>query len=69
MRDLTTGVEFEVGTGLTDQDKAEWWAWWLKVNRAPGVCERVIRYKFFSVGMQERPRHPVFVSMRDARDL
>lgn len=69
VRDLTTGVEFEVGTGLTDQDKAEWWAWWLKVNRAPGVCERVIRYKFFSVGMQERPRHPVFVSMRDARDL
>ena len=69
VRDLTTGVEFEVGTGLTDQDKAEWWAWWLKVNRAPSVCERVIRYKFFSVGMQERPRHPVFVSMRDARDL
>ena len=69
VRDLTTGVEFEVGTGLTDADKAEWWAWWLKVNRAPGVCERVIRYKFFSVGMQERPRHPVFVSMRDARDL
>ena len=69
VRDLTTGVEFEVGTGLTDQDKAEWWAWWLKVNRSPGVCERVIRYKFFSVGMQERPRHPVFVSMRDARDL
>ena len=69
VRDLTIGVEFEVGTGLTDADKAEWWAWWLKVNRAPGVCERVIRYKFFSVGMQERPRHPVFVSMRDARDL
>lgn len=66
VRDVRTHVEFEVGTGLTDTDKAEWWAWWeLGSRRRP----RYVKYKFFPVGMQERPRHPVFVSMRDARDL
>lgn len=64
--DLTTGVEFEVGTGLTDADKAEWWAWW---NQRPAAPERYVKYKFFPVGMQERPRHPVYVSWRHPSDL
>lgn len=66
VRDLTTGVEFEVGTGLTDADKAEWWAWWeLGSRRHP----RYVKYKFFPVGMQERPRHPVYLSWRHPIDV
>ena len=65
VRDLKTGVEFEVGTGLNDQDKAEWWAW----HQAGTAAKRLIKYKFFPVGMQERPRHPVYLSWRAPIDL
>ncbi len=65
VRDLKTGVEFEVGTGLNDQDKVEWWAW----HQAGTAAKRLIKYKFFPVGMQERPRHPVYLSWRAPIDL
>ncbi len=65
VRDLRTKVVFEVGTGLTDADKAEWWAWWQSVNSKPA---RLIKYKYFPVGMQGRPRHPVYLSWRHPMD-
>lgn len=66
VRDRNTGVEFEVGTGLTDADKAEWWAWWCLGGKRP---TRFVKYKYFPIGMQERPRHPVFLSWRHPMDL
>ena len=66
VRDLKTEVEFEVGTGLTDADKAEWWAWWCLGSQRPA---RYVKYKYFPVGMQERPRHPVYLSWRHPMDL
>ena len=66
VRDLKTGVEFEVGTGLTDGDKAEWWAWWQLGSTRPA---RLVKYKYFPVGMQERPRHPVYLSWRHPMDV
>ena len=66
VRDLKTGVEFEVGTGLTDADKAEWWAWWCLDSQRPA---RYAKYKYFPVGMQERPRHPVYLSWRHPADM
>ena len=65
VRDLKTKVEFEVGTGFTDADKDEWWAWWQLGSKRP---TRYVKYKFFAVGMQERPRHPVFLSWRHPMD-
>lgn len=66
VRDRNTGVEFEVGTGLTDADKAEWWAWWCLGGKRP---TRFVKYKYFPVGMQERPRHPVYLSWRHPIDV
>ena len=66
VRDRNTGVEFEVGTGLTDADKAEWWAWWCLGGKRP---TRLVKYKYFPVGMQERPRHPVYLSWRHPIDV
>lgn len=65
VRDIHHGWEFEVGTGMNDADKAEWWAWWSEKRDVP----QLIRYKYFPVGMQDRPRHPVYVARRDMRDL
>lgn len=61
VRDINTNVEFFVGTGLTDSDK-DWW--WLKGR--PGI---LIKYKYFPVGVKDAPRHPVYLGLRDKRDL
>jgi len=66
VRDIHHGWEFEIGTGLTDADKAEWWAWWQLGSTRP---TRYVKYKFFPVGMQERPRHPVYLSWRHPIDV
>ena len=65
VRDIHHGWEFEIGTGLTDADKAEWWAWWQDPARSP----RLVKYKYFAVGMQERPRHPVYIAWRHPSDV
>ena len=65
VRDLNTGVEFEVGTGLTDTDKAEWWGW----HTQGRPTARVVKYKYFPVGMQDRPRHPVYLGWRHPMDI
>ena len=67
VKDLKIGVVFEVGTGMTDADKDEWWAWWNTPE--PQRARRFVKYKFFPVGMQERPRHPVYLSWRHPADL
>jgi DNA ligase-1 len=60
VRDIKTGVEFEIGTGFTAEDRAEMW------NRQP--LGRLAKYKHFPVGVKNRPRHPVFLGWRDWRD-
>lgn len=67
VRDLRTGAVFEVGTGMTDADKAEWWQWWTRTP-APGG-DRLVKYKYFPIGMQARPRHPVYLSWRHPSDM
>lgn len=67
VKDLRIGVVFEVGTGMTDADKEEWWAWWNLPEHQRG--RRIIKYKFFAVGMQERPRHPVYITWRHPADM
>lgn len=65
VRDVHHGQEFEVGTGMNDTDKAEWWAWWQMGSKRPA---RFVKYKYFPVGMQNRPRHPVYLSWRHPSD-
>lgn len=61
VRDLTSGVEFNIGTGFTDSDK-EWF--WLKGR--PGL---LVKYKSLLIGVKDKPRHPVYLGLRDARDM
>jgi DNA ligase-1 len=66
-RDLKTGVEFNIGTGFTAVDRAEWWKWFLRQHeRTP---KPIIKYKFFPVGVKDKPRHPVYLGLRDKRDM
>ena len=58
VRDLTTGVEFNIGTGFTAADRAGTWK--------PG---EIVKYKSFPVGVKDKPRHPVFLGLRSKIDL
>ncbi len=62
VRDVKTGVEFNIGTGFTAQDRVYWWAWFIKQNeRTP---KPVVKYKSFPVGVKDKPRHPVYLGLR-----
>jgi len=58
VRDVETGVEFEIGTGFTDLDRAMMW-------HMPPIG-KVIKYKHFMHGIKDKPRFPVFVGYRPA---
>jgi DNA ligase-1 len=57
------GLEFGVGTGLDDVLRAQIWA---DVDAYKG---RLVRFKYFPVGVKEKPRHPVFLGFRHSEDL
>ena len=60
-RDLTTGVEFEIGTGFTAEEREELW-------KNPPIG-KLAKYKYFPTGSLEKPRFPVFLGWRDRRDM
>lgn len=62
-RDVLTGVEFNIGTGMDDPLRAHIWA-----NRDE-CMSRVVTYKSFPVGVKDAPRHPVFKSFREKWDM
>lgn len=55
--------QFEIGTGFTHQDRHMLWR---IRNSLPG---KQVTFKYFPVGVKDRPRHPVFLSFRDSRDI
>lgn len=63
VRDVNTGIEFSVGTGLTAEQRADFW------KRRDECVGEFIKYKHFPVGVKTAPRHPVFLGFRDARDM
>lgn len=59
--DLKTGVQFEIGTGMDDATRARFWA-------DPPIG-KIVKYKFQPMGVKMKPRFPVFLGLRDERDL
>jgi DNA ligase-1 len=63
VRDLATGVEFSIGTGLSASDRDTIWA-----DRG-ALLGRLVKYKAFNIGAYDAPRFPVFLGFRDRRDM
>ena len=57
------GVTFEIGTGFTASDRSDLWQ---KIDELIGA---VVKFKYFPVGMKDKPRHPVFLGFRDPIDI
>lgn len=63
VKDIRLGVEFEIGTGFTEDQRAAYW------QEREKVVGRLVKYKSQLIGVKERPRFPVFCGFRDLRDL
>lgn len=63
VRDIKTGVEFNIGSGYTQEVRDQIWA-----NR-PLYLGKLAKYKHFEVGVKDKPRFPVFIGMRSPIDL
>lgn len=56
-------VEFKIGSGLTDQERQEIWD-----NQGEWIG-KLIKFKYFPIGTDEKPRQPIYLGVRDERDL
>lgn len=63
VRDIHSGVEFNVGSGLTAIERQDIW------DNQQNFVGKCLKYKFFAVGVKEKPRHPVFLNWRSDLDL
>lgn len=63
VRDVHTGVEFDIGTGFNDAQREEFWRYRTKLTWL------MIKYKSQPVGVKDKPRFPVFLGFRDLIDF
>lgn len=62
VRDLKTGVEFDIGTGFDAETRRRIWL------DCKATIGKIVKYKFFQGGVKDKPRFPVFLGFRDQRD-
>ena len=55
-------IEFNIGTGFDDIERADIW------NNRDKYLGCLSKFKYFPVGVKEAPRHPVFLGWRDQID-
>lgn len=63
VEDLKTGVKFGLGSGFDDELKKEIWSHQRKYKN------KIVKYKYQSVGVKDAPRFPVFLGFRSKLDL
>lgn len=56
-------IEFSIGTGFTDDERAAIW------SARDTYLGRLVKFKYFAVGMKDAPRFPVFLGWRDCIDV
>ena len=62
-KDKYTGIQFNIGTGFDDATRDQLWKY------KDGLIGQAIKYKYFSIGVKDAPRHPVYLGMRDDYDI
>lgn len=63
VRDLKTGVEFKIGTGLNDDDREYFW------THQQEELGQIVKYKCQPSGAKDKPRFPVYLGKRHANDM
>jgi len=65
LRDDTLGWEFQCGSGFTAEERIWWYHNWKDVADK----KLAVTYKFFNVGVKDKPRHPIFKGIRSKDDM
>lgn len=60
---LDDGTEFNIGTGFDDTERQHIW------NNQDKFLDRLAKFKYFPIGMDKAPRHPVYLGMRAGFDV
>jgi DNA ligase-1 len=63
VRDLKSGVEFELGTGYTVSQRARLW------GQRGTLNGKIVKYRYQHIGTINKPRIPVFAGFRDPIDI
>lgn len=63
VKDIKTGVEFGIGTGMDDALRLEIW------NNQQKYLGKIVNYQHQPFGEKDKPRFPSFRGFRDERDL
>lgn len=63
VRDMKTGVEFDIGTGFDEATRKLLW------HKRKVLVGELVKYKHFPGGVKEKPRFPVFLGLRSRDDL
>jgi len=64
VKDLTTGVQFDIGSGFTEAQRIGLW------NERHTLVGKLIKYKSFAnAGVKDKPRFPIFLGFRSPIDL
>jgi DNA ligase-1 len=84
VRDLKTGVEFNIGTGFTDEERSWWWQRYNSFDYNIGCTVMnnggqlvtiyedpfdIVKYKFFATGSKDKPRFPAYLGIRHQEDI
>lgn len=56
-------VEFKIGSGFDHNDRRTFWA------AREQLLGQIVKYKYFNVGVKDKPRHPIFLGFRDKIDM
>lgn len=59
VRDIVSGVEFDVGSGFNDEQRQHYW------DNPKLLKGKTIKYKYFPTGSKDKPRFPVFIGVRE----
>lgn len=63
VKDIYSDLELRIGSGLDDATRAAIWA---DKEKYRGM---VVKYKYFAIGVKDKPRHPVWLGFRNPDDL
>lgn len=59
----TEGIVFKIGTGYDAALRQKLW------NERESLIGKLVKYKYFAVGVKEAPRFPVFIGIRYKEDM
>ena len=63
VKDVRTGVEFSIGSGFTEKQRKDIW------NKKVELIGSIVKYKYFEVGVKDKPRFPIFCGLRHFNDI